>query len=187
MAFLREFARAPLDVGAVAPSGRELTAQAVRHVPRQGDPLVVELGPGTGAFTTAIQRRLGGRGRHLAVERNERFAGYVRERHPGVEVVTADARDLAQVLGGRRADAIVSGLPWSSFGAGTQRAILAAVAAGLTPGGTFTTFAYAYTRWTGPSRRFRRLIGDHFGEVAVGRTIWANLPPAYVYSGRRFS
>ncbi|PRY31999.1 hypothetical protein CLV70_102210 [Pseudosporangium ferrugineum] len=82
---------------------------------------------GTGAFTAAIRHRLAGRGRHLAVEINPRFAGLLAERHPGVDVAVADARDLGDVLAARghpRADVIVSGLPWAAFGGDRQDALL---------------------------------------------------------------
>jgi phosphatidylethanolamine/phosphatidyl-N-methylethanolamine N-methyltransferase len=114
---LREFLRDPFTVAAVAPSGEPLAELVTAPVPRCGDPVIVELGPGTGAFTAAIQRRLGGRGHHLAVEVNERFARPLAVRFPHVDVAVADARDLRDLLaqrGHRHADVIVSGLPWAA-------------------------------------------------------------------------
>ncbi|GAA1853365.1 class I SAM-dependent methyltransferase [Asanoa iriomotensis] len=188
MSFLLEFVRDPLGVGAVAPSSPALARAATAVVPRTGAPVVVELGPGTGAFTGAIQERLGGRGRHIAVERNPRFALQLAGSHPGVEVVNADATDLAAVLAGRglsQADVVVSGLPWAAFAESRQRGVLSAVAAVLPPDGVFTTFAYVHTRWAPPALRLRRSIAALFDEVVVGRTEWANLPPALVYYCRR--
>lgn len=75
MSFLLEFVRDPLTVGAIAPSGAALARVATAAVPRTGSPVVVELGPGTGAFTGAIQRRLAGRGLHIAVEVNRASRG----------------------------------------------------------------------------------------------------------------
>ena len=68
--FLRQFLRSPITTGAIAPSSRYLAAAVTAPIPERGDPVVVELGPGTGSFTAEIQRRLGGRGRHIAVEIN---------------------------------------------------------------------------------------------------------------------
>ncbi|WP_433063483.1 class I SAM-dependent methyltransferase [Dactylosporangium sp. CS-033363] len=177
-----------MTVAAVAPSGPALARLATAAVPRTGDPLVVELGPGTGAFTGVIQRRLAGRGRHVAVELNARFAQHLADRHPAVEVVIADAQDLATVLSERRlprADVIVSGLPWAAFARAQQRDVLSAVAATLAPDGVFTTFAYVHTRWAAPARRLLRALRAGFDEVLVTRTVWANLPPALVYCCRR--
>ncbi|GAA3455744.1 class I SAM-dependent methyltransferase [Dactylosporangium matsuzakiense] len=188
LTFLQEFVRSPLTVGAVAPSGPRLARVVTAPVPRYGDPVVVELGPGTGAFTAAIAERLGGRGRHIAVEVNERFAGGLAARHPGVEVVRDDAGRLGAVLAGRgldRADVVVSGLPWAAFPESRQRAVLTAVAAVLPDDGAFTTFAYVHARFARPARRMRGLLESRFEEVVVGRTVWANLPPALVYHCRR--
>jgi phosphatidylethanolamine/phosphatidyl-N-methylethanolamine N-methyltransferase len=186
--FLLEFLRDPLTVGAVAPSGTALAGAATATVPRTGSPVVVELGPGTGAFTGAIQRRLAGRGRHIAVEVNPRFARRLAARHPGVDVVTTDAADLAAVLAQRgldRADVVVSGLPWAAFAERRRRDLLGAVVTALPPHGVFTTFAYAHTRWTPPARRLLRSLRSGFDEVVVGGTAWANVPPARVYYCRR--
>jgi hypothetical protein len=116
--FLARFLRHPLRVGAVAPSSPTLAAHVVAPVPGQGDPMVVELGPGTGAFTRAIQDRLGGRGYHLAVEADPVFAATLRHRYSRVDVAFADAADLPALLARRglpAADVVVSGLPWTVF------------------------------------------------------------------------
>jgi phosphatidylethanolamine/phosphatidyl-N-methylethanolamine N-methyltransferase len=186
--FMREFVRAPLSVASVTPSGRALTRQVTIPVPAAGDPVVVELGPGTGAFTRHVQDQLGGRGRHIAIEVNPRFAVLLAQRFPGVDVVNADARDLTTVLDGlglRAADVVVSGLPWAAFESRRQRAVLDSVAGVLAPGGAFTTFAYLHALWTPPARRLRHSLTGTFEEVVLGRTVWANLPPALVYHCRR--
>jgi phospholipid N-methyltransferase len=63
--------------------------------------------------------------------------------------------------------------------------VLDAVLQALTPHGAFTTFAYTHARGSRPARRFRRMLADRFDEMVVGRTVWANLPPALVYHCRR--
>ncbi|WP_017591579.1 class I SAM-dependent methyltransferase [Nocardiopsis potens] len=185
---VREFCRSPVHTGALSPSSRRLAEAVTVVVPGTGDPVVVELGPGTGPFTGAIQRRLDGRGRHLAVEVNPRFAEVVSARFPEVEVVRGDAARLVALLeenGVGAADAVVSGLPWAVFAPRVQRSILTAVAASLAPGGAFTTFTYEHARPLPAAIRFRRLLGTVFEEVVTGRTVWANLPPAVVYHARR--
>jgi phosphatidylethanolamine/phosphatidyl-N-methylethanolamine N-methyltransferase len=187
-AFLAEFARRPLATGAIAPSGTALATLITAPVPLTGQPVVVELGPGTGAFTGAIQDRLAGRGHHLAIEINPGFAERLCRRYPTVDVVLADAGSLGQLLATRghaRVDAVVSGLPWAVFHPDRQDAILRAVAAGLADDGTFTTFAYRHAAWSPLARRLRRTLRALFEEVTIGRTVWANLPPAQVYQCRR--
>jgi phospholipid N-methyltransferase len=183
-----EFLRSPVRTGAIAPSSRRLSEAVTVPVPERGDPVVVELGPGTGPFTAEIQRRLDGRGRHLAIEINPRLATRLGARHPGVEVVTDNATRLPDLLAERgveAADVVVSGLPWAAFSAGLQADLLDAVLRAMRPGGAFTTFAYIHARYLGPALRFRRNLGAAFEEVVAGRTVWRNLPPAFVYHARR--
>jgi phospholipid N-methyltransferase len=186
--FFEQFIRSPVRTGAIAPSSRRLSAAVTVPIAERGDPVVVELGPGTGPFTAEIQRRLDGRGRHLAVEINPRLAAHLTGRHPGVEIVVDDAKRLPDLLAERgveAADVIVSGLPWAAFSAGLQAELLGAVLASLRPGGAFTTFAYIHAMYLGPALRFRRRLGEAFEEVVPGRTVWRNLPPAFVYHARR--
>ncbi|MDT0345177.1 class I SAM-dependent methyltransferase [Streptomyces litchfieldiae] len=185
--FIREFARSPVRTASLLPSSPALAARMVAALPEHGDPVVVELGPGTGAFTEAIQRRLAGRGRHLAVEVNERMSAHLFRRFPGVEVVTAGADDLPDLLARRgipAADLIVSGLPWTVYFGG-PRPLVETMASVLAPAGALTQFTYAWTSWTPPARRQRAQLRAAFEEVVLSRTVWRNVPPAFVYVARR--
>ncbi|MEU9889886.1 methyltransferase domain-containing protein [Sphaerisporangium sp. NPDC051017] len=186
--FFGQFVRSPGKTGAVAPSSLRLARVVASPVPERGEPVIVELGPGTGVFTGEIQRRLGGRGRHLAVEINPVLAARLSERHPGATVVAADACDLPRLLerhGLTRADVVVSGLPWAAFPARLQDRLLEAITAVLGHDGAFTTFAYTHARTLPPALRFRRRLTEAFEEVVPSRTVWGNLPPAFVYHARR--
>jgi len=187
--FLREFARDPLHTAAIAPSSSALAAAMTASLPTVGDPVVVELGPGTGAFTSAIQERVGGRGRHVAIELHEEWAGLLRRRFAGVDVVCADVATLPSVLADRgitSVDAVVSGLPWVAYAPGPDgRGLHALITDALAPTGVFTQFAYSWTRWAPPAQRQLADLRDHFGEVVTSPTVWRNLPPAVVHLARR--
>lgn len=186
--FFGQFLRAPATVGAFAPSSRRLAASVCTPVPERGEPTVVELGPGTGPFTEEIQRRLGGRGHHLAVELNASMADLLTRRFPAVDVVHGDAADLTSLLTDRglgRADVVVSGLPWAAFPAAVQRRLLGAVCAAMSPAAAFTTFSYVHAIPLGSARRFRALLAERFEEVVPSRTVWRNAPPAFVFHARR--
>lgn len=185
--FLREFLKSPATTAAIRPSSRYLAAEMVAPIPGRGDPVVVELGPGTGAFTGVIQDRLAGRGRHLALELNPRWAEALAERYPAVDTVCVDARELPRVLADRgvRADVIVSGLPWAAHAVRDGRPLTEVLADSLTAGGVFTQFAYTWTRWAPPARRQLRDLRASFEETVISRTVWRNLPPAVVYFARR--
>ncbi|WP_250009057.1 class I SAM-dependent methyltransferase [Actinoplanes sp. M2I2] len=181
--------RNPMTVGAVQASGSALAEVATATVPATGSPVVVELGPGTGAFTAPVQRRLAvSGGRHIAIELNPRFATHLATRYPAVDVVTANAAALREVLAQRgvdQVDVVISGLPWAAFDQKLRHDVLSEVVAVMHPAGVFTTFAYVHARWSPPAQRLLRSLQSRFEEVVVSRTVWRNLPPALVYFCRR--
>ncbi|BBZ29101.1 hypothetical protein MMAD_33960 [Mycolicibacterium madagascariense] len=181
--FVRRWLRRPARVGAIAPSSPALARAICSSLPENGHPTVVELGPGTGVFTGEIQRRLGGRGRHLAIEVDATFAALLRGRFDGAEIVEDDASRLPDILATRgvgRVDHVVCGLPWAILPDASQTRLLEATAAALNPRGSFATFAYLHATPMTAARRFRRLLEASFEEVIAGRTVWGNCPPALV-------
>lgn len=184
---LRQFLGSPAVIGAVVPSSRALAEVVTSPVPDRGDPVVVELGAGTGTITDVAQHRLGGRGRHIAVELNSRLATLLRERHPTVDVLHAAAEELPGIMDDRglTADVVISALPWAAFracGPDTLHSRLSGVMAGTA---AFTQIAYTATRWAPPARQELADLRAEFQEVTLSRTVWRNLPPALVYLARR--
>lgn len=185
--FVSSAVRSPAVIGAVAPSGRALSDLLASVAPADGEPVVVELGPGTGVVSAALRRRLPPGARHLAVEIDPRMVEHLRRSRPWLEVLPGDALDLQKLLadvGVDRVDAAISGLPWTLFSEAAQRGIMDQVTRVLTPGGTFTTFAYSHVTRLPTQRRFRQLLEQTFSEVTVTPTVWRNLPPALAYQCR---
>ena len=186
--FLRVLLRQPALTSAVVPSSRWLAARMVEGLPLEKARVVVELGPGTGAFTRVIQQRIRPGTLFLAVEINPLFATHLATQFPRVEVVHGSAERLdehLQQFGEPQADYVLSGLPWAGFSPEEQQRLLAAVLRALRPGGQLATYAYNHTAWLPGGRRFRRLLKSRFGRVTTTRTVWRNLPPAFVYRCRK--
>jgi phosphatidylethanolamine/phosphatidyl-N-methylethanolamine N-methyltransferase len=190
--FLREFTRAPLRTASVVPSSRALAVQMVPPMCQAAwvgrHPVVVELGPGTGAFTELIQQIAPRGTRHIGVELNPAMADHLASRFPEVEVITGPASDLPQILGRcglEGADRIVSGVPWQGFAGPAGGRLISTIAGCLRPGGVYTQFTYSWTRWAPPARRQHRALLESFEEVRVLPTVWRNLPPAFVYISTR--
>lgn len=181
----REFLRAPTTVATLTASSDALVAAMLAPLELDGDPVVVELGAGTGRVTDALARALGGRGRHVAVELNPALAARLAARHPGVTVVPGDAGDLPALLRGlgiARVDAVSSLLPWVAWAAAPVARRAGSV---LAPGGTFTQVSLLPTAWMPPARRQLAALRAEFGAVTVGGPVWGNLPPARVLVARR--
>jgi phospholipid N-methyltransferase len=188
LGFFREYLANHHDTGAIAPSSRFLARTIVREAGVRPGVSVLELGPGTGAFTGAIEAALGGEGRYLGIEINPRFHKNLREKFPTLRFELASAAEFdlaAEEEAWGPFDAVVSGLPWAGFEPGLQGAILGNVLPRIRPGGKFATFAYTGPHLREPGRNFRRLLGERFTSVRRTRTVVLNLPPAFVYVATR--
>lgn len=179
--FFQAWLRNPLRVAAIVPSGRALASLITSEISSDTGP-VIELGPGTGAFTRALVAR-GVRQEDLTlVEFGSEFAAALQLRYPGARTLRMDAAQLRTVdlFDGRPAGAVVSGLPLLSMPSRKVHAILTGAFRKMRPGGAFYQFTY------GPRCPVPIRLMDHFGLEAerIGGTL-ANLPPAAVYRLRR--
>src|ERR1700720_3668176 len=92
--FLRSWIEKPLHMGAVMPSGKVLARTMAQYVDIDSKGPVVELGPGTGAITSALidhgidQKRL------VLVEYNPGFCALLRDRYRLAKVVQVEAYAL---------------------------------------------------------------------------------------------
>lgn len=149
---------------------------------------VVELGPGTGAFTKVIVERLGPATQFFALELDAHHVRGLKKRFPRVHFHHDNAARLPDYLLHHRrtsADGIISGLPWSVIPEAEQNFILGAILDSLAPDGIFTTFAYVHARWMRGARSFHDRLSRHFAEVSTSKIVWRNLPPAVVYRCRK--
>jgi phosphatidylethanolamine/phosphatidyl-N-methylethanolamine N-methyltransferase len=182
--FLATFIKHPFSVGAVAPSSRWLASRMLEDMELDRPQTVVELGPGTGAFTRVILDHMHPESVYLAMELNGKFAADLARKFPQINVVNDSAESLVShlaKLGKRHADRIFCGLPWASFPPGLQRRIMTAVVSALRPGGRFATFAYVHAAWFPTARKFHHFLKSHFLQVSTTRVVWRNLPPAFIY------
>lgn len=186
--FLRSFLRSPRTVGAVWPSAPGLArAMLVGHDLGRAR-VVVELGPGTGAFTRLIEKAAGPDTLVLAIELDPTAAGRLQQWHPRVRVINDSAeriREHVRACGREEADAVLSGIPWASMPGALQTRIMREVVGVLVPGGLFSTFSYVHSPATRGGAAYARLLRGLFDRVERSRVIWRNLPPAFVYRCRR--
>src|SRR5215468_8536480 len=96
--FLRSWIEKPLHMGAVMPSGRLLARTMAQYVDRDGEDPIIELGPGTGAITSALIDRGVDPKRLVLVEFNPGFCALLRDRYPQANIVQGDAYKLRDTL-----------------------------------------------------------------------------------------
>jgi len=185
--FLGAFLREPARAGSFAPSSPALARAMVRGCDLENARSVVEFGPGTGAFTRLILERIGRHTAFLALELDEKHVRGLRQRFPGLSVYHDSAERIQRYLAlhrRKKADYIISGLPWANMAVQVQERILHGVDASLAADGMFTTFTYVHACWLPRARRFRERLENYFAEVKTSRIVWRNLPPAFVYRCR---
>ena len=184
----REFLGNWKATGAVTPASPGLARRMIQSARINQADCILELGPGTGPFTSLIQNSMPPGSRYLGLEMNPSLVEALRRRFPSLrfEAAAAQEFDYADFLGpGGSVDAVVSGLPWTAFPESLQIAILDQVMPWLREGGIMVTYAYTGFHLLPNGRRFRALLRDRCSRLEASRTIWPNLPPAFVYSATK--
>ena len=178
--FLRQFLRHPMRVASVAPSSRFLLRRIVAAGAIERAGLVVELGPGTGGTTRALLQALPKHGKLLAIEVDPCLHGAVSSiADPRLIAHRGSACDLLEILarhGLADADAVVSGIPFSTIGRSRGERIAAAIADSLAPDGRFVAYQ--------ASARVADLCRPHLGHPRV-TTELRNIPPMRVFCWQR--
>ena len=178
--FLRSWIEKPLHVGAVMPSGRLLARTMAQYVDANSSGPVVELGPGTGAITSALIERGVDQKRLVLLEYNPGFCALLRDRYPQAKVVQGDAYRLRDTLWNALtapATAIVSGLPLVTKPMLTRLKLIRDAFAALAPGAPFVQFTYSVAP---PIPKSLPGVSTEASE-----RIWMNLPPARVWVYRK--
>ncbi|WP_315835463.1 class I SAM-dependent methyltransferase [Bradyrhizobium prioriisuperbiae] len=175
--FFFAWVRSPLGVAAVAPSGPAVSALMTQEISARTGP-VIELGPGTGPFTTALLER-GVREQDLTlVEYGSDFLPLLQTRFPRARVLWMDAAWLGryQLFEEASVGAVISGLGMLTMPHPKVFAILKAAFDYLRPGAAFYQITYG-PRCPVPDAILERLDLE---AVRIGQT-FRNVPPASVY------
>jgi phosphatidylethanolamine/phosphatidyl-N-methylethanolamine N-methyltransferase len=178
--FLRSWIEKPLHMGAVMPSGRVLARTMAQYVDIDSCGPVVELGPGTGAITSALIERGVDQKRLVLVEYNPGFCALLRDRYPHARVVQGDAyalRDSLWNVLSSPASAVVSGLPLVTKPMLTRLKLVREAFLALAPGAPFVQFTYSVAP---PIPKSLPGVSTEASE-----RIWMNLPPARVWVYRK--
>ncbi len=176
------------QTASVVPSSRSLAKAMVGPVAAARPRVVLEFGPGTGAMTRELLRRMPPDSLLLAFEVNSEFAGFLRASitdsrlqivHSGAESAAAelDRRGLARV------DAVVSSLSLGMMDQAMVHSIFSRIQPYLGADAKVMQFQYV-GRLRVDGSKFARydagsMLRHHFATVR-SRTVWLNFPPAFV-------
>ena len=118
--FLNEYVHDSQTVGSLFPSSKYLAKEMVREIPKNLQAprrRILEIGPGTGAFTDKIIKRMNPTDVLHLVEFDKKFCDQLREKYKHIPNVKVFHRSILDhnVSDGNRYNFVVSGLPLNSF------------------------------------------------------------------------
>ena len=114
--FAGQFMSNPAAVGAITPSGEELSEMMTETIDPDNS-IVIELGAGTGPFTDKLVAKIPKENLYI-IENNEAFAKHLMQRFPDQNILEIDARVLDQHIPAHlhgKVNVVVSGLPFRSL------------------------------------------------------------------------
>ena len=172
----------PLQIAAVAPSGKRLAQVMAELVDFNRPGPILELGAGTGSLTRGLLQAGCPRHRLIALEREPRLAAALQRSFPGIATIVGDATALGEhfaQLGIDRLCAVVSSLPIKWFPVAAQRAVVEPCLKLLGPGGVFLQMTNAFA--SPIAIEPLGIAGERIAHV------WRNLPPAQVWAYSRLA
>jgi len=175
--------RNPRQICSLFPSSPFVGRAMTEAIVARPQPHVIELGAGTGAIT----RQLIGNGvlpdNLTLVELDAALGAHLQRSFAGVDVMVAPAQELGRRWGEREGPpvgAVVSTLPMRLFPKPMIRSIVKSVFQVLAPGGIFVQFTYRDNSPV-PLR-----LASAMGLKGQRRClVWANLPPAAIWTYER--
>ncbi len=187
LSFFREFVCNPLAVGAIAPSSPNLAKAMLHNLPLHSEDTILELGPGTGAFTHFIRASLPNAEHYVGIELEPRFVHLLEREFPDLHFITGNAEQafsLYQQTQLKAPSVIISGLPFASFRRQVQDRIVNNIHQLMSAGSVFRTFQYVHAYALPSAVRFRHTMDELFATHQRSQVLFNNLPPAYVLTWR---
>ncbi|HLU07466.1 MAG TPA: methyltransferase domain-containing protein [Woeseiaceae bacterium] len=178
--FLRAFLKSPRVVGSAIPSSSFLERKIVTAAEAETASVLVELGVGTGGTTRSLLKAMQPKARLLAIERTSEFVDMLQHTiDPRLEVVHGCASSIKAEMNERgylNADAVVSGIPFSTLPKDLAAEIVRAIHQVLAPGGRFV--AYQFTD------RVADYMRPVMGTPEVEHEL-RNVPPVRLFTWRK--
>ena len=175
--FFRGFLKDPRQVGSVIPSSRFMERRIIEFSGLDDARVVVELGPGTGGTTRALLRAMRSDARLLAIDLDPAFTEIVAAiDDPRLIAHTGSAAEISEILkqhGLVGADAVISGIPFSTMPASVGTRILESVRDSLSADGVFVAYQFR--------AEVARLAEGVFGPPRRSAPVPLNIPPMRIW------
>ena len=176
--FVKEALKSYKTSGTIVPSSRFLAKKMLKRINFSSANVIVELGPGNGAFTKDILKKMDSKTTLVCFEINDTFYEELKLiKHPNLKVIKASAEfldvELAKI-GYTKVDHIISSVPLSILPKPLSTAILKQSYAVLKSKGLFVQYQYSLGYYEELRELFlKQNISLSFEPI--------NVPPAFIY------
>ena len=176
--FIKEALKNYKTSGTIVPSSRFLATKMLKKINFSSAKLIIELGPGNGAFTKEILKKIKPETTLVCFEINDIFFEELSQiNHPQLKVIKASAEFLdieLEKLGFKEADYIISSIPLSILPKPLSKIILNQSFKVLKKSGSFIQFQYSLNYYQELKNIFSKQNISLAFEII-------NFPPAFVY------
>lgn len=164
--------------GTIAPSSRFLAKKMLKSINFSTAKVIVELGPGNGAITHHILKKINKNTTVICFEINDVFFdNLLKIDNPQLKIVKKSAENLVEelkALGYDEVDYVVSSLPLAIIPKKIALSILKSAKKVLVKNGMFLQYQYSLS--------YYKKIKAVFGENVVLNFEALNVPPAFIYT-----
>ena len=183
IAYLKTLISDP-DVASVTPTSRFAVRRVLSRVDFRHADLIVEYGPGLGVFTEELLRQMKPEARLVLFEKNENFVEKLRLRFSDsrVRIVSDSCENILEYVSERKADYIISGIPFSMLDDEVKKRVLTNTSTALKPDGRFLT--YQFFPLPASMDKFLRKPLDRDFEFLDREYEFRNVPPLRIYESR---
>jgi len=175
---LRQFFRDP-RIASVKATSPYLVKRICNRLGLSGRKVVVEFGPGLGCFTRRLLQCLSPDSTLIVIETNDDFVRQLRRvRDPRLHVASGSAESVKEILaqaGAPKADAVLSGIPFSMLSEPVKLRILENSRSILAEGGVFVAYQN--------SASLEKYLKQVFARVRVAREFF-HIPPLVILEAR---
>jgi phospholipid N-methyltransferase len=179
--FLNTFFAERKQVGAVAPSSKFLVNAMCNKIDFKEAKCIIELGPGTGVFTSELFKRSSPDCTLILIELNRSFFELLKEkfRDNRIIILNRSADEIQEILQEHnfdKVDAVLSSLPLTVIPTIVKKRIVISSHEVLKEGGVFVQYQY--------SLNAKKMLELKFGKMRIG-FVPINVPPAFIYTGTK--
>lgn len=167
-------------VASITPTSKSGVREICGKMDFSNQVVIVEYGPATGVFTEYLLKRMSADSLLIAVELNENFAKYLKEhiQDPRLRVHHDNAAHIDSIMAsyGKKANYVLSGIPFSLIPDKTRSEIVKKTHDILHEGGKFIAYQTFFQR----DKHLLDHLNKHFSSVD-DQYFLKNIPPMRVY------